>query len=170
MGECGEIRIGLGSCCTAQGSGKVFQAVQKVLAESAAPAVIKRVGCVGMCHQTPLVELVTPGRTTKLFSRVAAENASDIILEHFKPKGLRRRLIYAASHWLDKLASDEKGDPSANHAIDARDPPVCAFLGRQKRVATEYCGQTDPTDLDEYMRHGGFPALRRCLENCRPNR
>ncbi|MGA2799522.1 MAG: NAD(P)H-dependent oxidoreductase subunit E, partial [Thermoguttaceae bacterium] len=45
-GQCGEIRIGLGSCCTAQGSGKVFQAVEQVLAESGAPAVLKRVGCV----------------------------------------------------------------------------------------------------------------------------
>ncbi len=155
-GQCGEIRIGLGSCCTAQGSGKVYQAVQQVLAESGATAVVKRVGCVGMCHQTPLVELVTPGGSTKLFSRVTADDAADIVLKHFKPKGLRRRLIYAATHWLDRLASDEKGDPIASHAIDLRDPPVCAFLGRQKHVATEYCGQIDPTNLDEYMRHGGF--------------
>jgi NADH-quinone oxidoreductase subunit F len=31
-------------------------------------------------------------------------------------------------------------------------------------VATEYCGQIDPTDLDEYLRHDGFKALRHCLE------
>ncbi len=167
-GQCGEIRIGLGSCCTAQGSGKVYQAVEQVLAESGAPAVLKRVGCVGMCHQTPLVELVAPGGSTKLFSRVTADDAADIVLKHFKPKGLRRRLIYAATHWLDRLASDEKGDSIASHAIDLRDPPVCAFLGRQKHVATEYCGQIDPTNLDEYIHHGGFSALRRCLEELSP--
>ncbi|MGA2799152.1 MAG: NADH-ubiquinone oxidoreductase-F iron-sulfur binding region domain-containing protein, partial [Thermoguttaceae bacterium] len=114
------------------------------------------------------VEIVAPGGGTKLFSRVAADDAADIVLKHFKPKGLRRRLIYAATHWLDRLANDEKGDTIGSHTIDVRDPPVCAFLGRQKHVATEYCGQIDPTNLDEYMRHGGFSALRRCLDELPP--
>ncbi len=164
LGQCGEIRIGLGSCCVAQGSGKVHQAIQQVLAESRAPAVVKRVGCVGMCHQTPLVELVTPGGSTKLFSRVAAEDALEIVLQNFRPQGVRRRLTYTASRWLGRLVSDETGDPDQGHSIDLGDPPVCAFLGRQKRLATEYCGQIDPTDLDEYLRYDGFTALRRCLE------
>ncbi|MGD0517267.1 MAG: NADH-ubiquinone oxidoreductase-F iron-sulfur binding region domain-containing protein, partial [Thermoguttaceae bacterium] len=49
-------------------------------------------------------------------------------------------------------------------------PPVCAFLGRQKHLATEYCGQIDPTNLDEYIRHDGFKALRRCLEELSPGK
>ena len=57
----GEIRVGLGSCCVAQGSGTVHRAIEEALAESGAPAVVKRVGCVGMCHQTPLVELISAG-------------------------------------------------------------------------------------------------------------
>ncbi len=161
-GQCGEIRIGLGSCCVAQGSGKVHQAIQQALAESGAAAVVKRVGCVGMCHQTPLVELVAPGGSTKLFSRVAAEDAADIVLKHFKPKGLRRRLGLRCLAWLDRLQSDENGDPAAGHAIDRSRSAGLRILGRQKRVATEYCGQIDPTDLDEYLRHEGFTALRRC--------
>jgi NADH-quinone oxidoreductase subunit F len=169
-GECGEIRIGLGSCCVAQGSGKVHRAIEQVLAESGAPAVVKRVGCVGMCHQTPLVELVAPGGGTKLFSHVGAEDVPDIVFKHFRPKGLRRRLAYTASRWLDRLANNESGDSGAGRWLDERDQPVCAFLGRQKRVATEYCGRIDPTDLDEYLRHDGFVALRRSLEDLSPGR
>ena len=170
VGQCGEIRIGLGSCCVAQGSGKVHQAIQQTLADSGAPAVLKRVGCVGMCHQTPLVELVAPGGSTKLFSRVAAEDAPDIVLKYFKPKGIGRRLVYKATRLLDRLLSNENTDPVGRHAIDVRDPPVCAFLGRQKHVATEYCGRIDPTDLDEYLRHDGFKALKLCLKDISPER
>jgi NADH-quinone oxidoreductase subunit F len=169
-GEHGEIRVGLGSCCTAQGSAKVYQAVRQALAQSKAAATVKRVGCVGICHQTPLLEIVVPGADAKLFSRVNADQAADIALKHFKPKGIRRRLVYAASHWLDRLASDEGGNPIAERAMDVRDPPVCAFLGPQKRLATESCGQIDPTNLDEYMQNGGFVALRRCLEELSPAR
>ena len=170
-GEVGEIRVGLGSCCVAQGSGKVYRAIQDTLAESGASAVIKRVGCVGMCHQTPLVELIPPGGgPTRLFSNVSENEAADIVLKHFKPRGILRRAGYAASCWLDRLLTDELGDSIARHTIDARDAPLCAFLGPQMRLATEYCGQLDPTDLGEYLRHDGFVALRRCLEELSPDK
>ncbi|MCC6123493.1 MAG: NAD(P)H-dependent oxidoreductase subunit E [Pirellulales bacterium] len=169
-GELGEIRVGLGSCCVAQGSGQVHERIERVLAETGAPAAVKRVGCVGMCHQTPLVELVSPGGKVKLFSKVNADDAPAIVLKTFKPKGLHRRIAYSVSRFLDRLASDETGDSLARHAIDARDPPVCAFLGPQKHLATEYCGQIDPTDLDEYLRHDGFKALRRAIEELSPEK
>ncbi|MCR4416105.1 MAG: proton-conducting membrane transporter, partial [Thermoguttaceae bacterium] len=159
-----EVRVGLGSCCVAQGSGKVHQALGDALAEAGAAAVVKRVGCVGMCHQTPLVEIVPPGgQPAKLFAKVDPETARELVLSHFKPKGILKRVGLAVTNLLDRLFTDETGDALTHHALDVRDGPVCAFLGRQKRLATEYSGQLDPTDLDEYLRHGGFQALRRCL-------
>ena len=50
---------------------------------------MKRVGCVGMCHQTPLLEISTPwdaGRK-RLFAKVNADDAAEIVLAHFKPRG-----------------------------------------------------------------------------------
>jgi NADH-quinone oxidoreductase subunit F len=167
-GPVGEIRIGLGSCCVAQGSGKVRQAIGDVLAETGAAAIVKRVGCVGMCHQTPLVEIVPPSGPTKLFAKVRPETVRSIVLAHFMPRGVVRRIGQAVSSLLDRLLTDETGDQVLRHAIDARDPPVCAFLGRQRRVATQYCGQIDPTDLDEYLRHHGFEALKRCVGELTP--
>jgi len=167
-GDLGEIRIGLGSCCQAQGSGKVHQAIREVLARTGAPAVLKRVGCVGMCHQTPLLELVPPGGKSQFFSKVSAQDAPSIVLKHFKPKGLLRRIGYRVAHWLDRLLTDEIEDPVARHALDVRDAPVCAFLGPQRHLATESCGQIDPTDLEEYRRYGGFQALQRCLGRLSP--
>jgi NADH-quinone oxidoreductase subunit F len=164
----GEIRIGLGSCCVAQGSGKVHQVIGEVLSETGAPAVVKRVGCVGMCHQTPLVEIVPLDGSMHLFAKVNADDVRSIVLEHFKPRGALRRIGLAANRLLDRLLTDETGDPIARHAIDVRDPPVCAFLGQQRRIATEHCGQIDPTDLDEYLRHDGFKALGRCLDGLAP--
>ncbi|NLY02993.1 MAG: 4Fe-4S binding protein [Rhodopirellula sp.] len=169
-GPLGEIRVGLGSCCVAQGSGKVRDAISDTLAATGAAAVVKRVGCVGMCHQTPLVEIVSASGSTRLFSKVTAETAPDIVLKHFRPRGLLRRAGYSMSRWLDRFHSDETGDPVQRHALDVRDGQVCAFLGRQQHLATEYCGQFDPTDLDEYRRHDGFEALRRCLAEYSPER
>ena len=167
-GELGEIRVGLGSCCVAGGSAEVHQAIRQILEKSGAPAVVKRVGCVGMCHQTPLVELVPPGENSQFYAKVNAEDAPSIVLKHFKPKGIVRRIGPTVSRWFDRLLTDEIGDPIARRSIDVRGESVCAFLGPQKHIATEYCGRIDPTDLDEYLRHDGFQALQNCTRRLSP--
>jgi NADH-quinone oxidoreductase subunit F len=117
-----------------------------------------------------LVEIVLPGQgESRLFAKVAPDDARAIVLGHFKPRGIVRRIGHAATELLDRLLTDEPGNRLERHAIDVRDPPVCAFLGRQQRVATEYCGQIDPTDLDEYLRRDGFSALKRCIESLGPD-
>jgi NADH-quinone oxidoreductase subunit F len=168
QGPLGEIRIGLGSCCVAQGSGKVHEAIASLLDSTGSSASVKRVGCVGMCHQTPLVEILTPEGVSKLYSKVQVDDVPSIVLGNFRPRGVVRRIRHAAARALDSLLSDETDDPLVAHAIDVRDAPVCAFLGPQKHVATEHGGEIDPTDLDEYIRRGGFKALRRCVEELSP--
>jgi NADH:ubiquinone oxidoreductase subunit E len=66
----GEIRLGLGSCCVARGSGKLREALDQALKETGVKLAIKRVGCVGMCFQTPLLEIVMPDNSTFLYARV----------------------------------------------------------------------------------------------------
>jgi len=160
----GEIRIGMGSCCVAQGSDKVRNAVERVLAQSGACADVKRVGCVGMCHQTPLLEIVPKKGAPQLYAKVQADDAESLVMEHFRPRGWAKRLSYAAEKWLDRFIVDEEDEPAVQKAIDPREGSVCAFLGPQKHLATEYCGQIDPMNLEEYKRHDGFSALKKCLE------
>ncbi|NLX53796.1 MAG: 4Fe-4S dicluster domain-containing protein [Planctomycetaceae bacterium] len=167
-GELGEIRIGLGSCCQAQGSGRVHDEILAVLSESGAPAAVKRVGCIGMCHQTPLVQLITPAGESRFFSHVRPEDVRSIVLRHFRPPGLVRRLGYRFARWLDAFYSNEADDAVESHALDVGGQAVCGFLGPQKHIATECCGDLDPLDLDEYLRHDGFAALRRCLRELDP--
>ena len=164
----GEIRIGLGSCCVAAGSGKVHQALERAVAATGARATIKRVGCVGMCHQTPLVETVLPGQPPALYAGVGPEDAGAIVRRHFRASGLGRRAASAASALLESLLPDGRGGPVALRSIEVRDPPVAAFLGRQKHIATEHCGRIDPTDLNEYLRHDGFKGLERCVKELTP--
>lgn len=168
IGETGEIRIGLGSCCIAQGSGKVRDAIDDVLGESGAAAHVKRVGCVGMCHQTPLVEVVPLQGETSLYARVQPEDVPSLVLKHFKPRGLVKRLGYAANRWLDRMLTDEDEEPTIERAINPREDPVCSFLGPQKHIATEFCGTLDPTNIAEYRRHEGFVALRKVLDEHTP--
>jgi len=157
----GEIRIGLGSCCIAGGSGRAYQALQQAVNAAGLNVAIKRVGCVGMCHNTPLMEVFTPSQPPALYAGVSTTDVRSIVARHFQPRRLSTRVTWALSTIRDRLSHN--GDHSYR-AIEVRDPPVAAFLGPQKHIATEHCGRIDPTDLDEYLSHDGFVALTRCLK------
>jgi NADH-quinone oxidoreductase subunit F len=159
----GEIRIGLGSCCVARGSGGVQEALQRAVADTGARAVVKRVGCVGMCHQTPLVEVLPPDGPPALYAQVLAEDARGIVLRHFRPRGIGAHLRHSLARTLDALLTGDVREGAAQRTIGPKDPPVEAFLGRQRRIATEHCGHIDPIDLDEYLAYEGFKAFERCL-------
>lgn len=159
----GEIRVGLGSCCIAGGSDKVRVALEDVLETVDASVRVKRVSCVGMCHQTPLLEVRLPGRPPSLYAKVQAEDVGEIVRRHFAPLKRSVRMRTGIGNWLERLYTGDHRDVLDRHGIDVRDRPVAAFLSKQQRLATEYCGEIDPADLDEYLRLRGFEALSRCL-------
>jgi len=158
-----EIRIGLGSCCIARGSGKLNDALNDALQETGINALVKRVGCVGMCHQTPLLEIVLPSNESFLYARVEPEDARSIVLRHLRAGGLKQRISNRVSTVLDGLLAHGDSPPVTRYSIDVRDKPVADFLGKQKNIATEHCGVIDPVDLDEYISKDGFKALAKCV-------
>ena len=163
-----EIRIGVGSCCIAGGSLDVRHALEEAVREIDAPAVVRPVGCVGMCSQTPLVEVVMPGQPPAVYAGMKAGDAAAVVKRHFRPRGALRQVTAAVKGALDSLLTDESWQPVTRYAIDLRDGPVCGFLGPQKHLATELYGTVSPLALDDYVAHDGFAALRRCLTGLSP--
>ncbi|MFC1677160.1 NAD(P)H-dependent oxidoreductase subunit E [Planctomycetota bacterium] len=159
----GEIRIGLGSCCVARGSGKLEQAILEAIEQTHIKAVIKRVGCVGMCYQTPLLEVVTPDKTSHLYNRVEPKDAKAILLRHFKMPTIAKRISNAISVSLDKILTDSLAQAVTRYPVNVREPQVADFLDRQKHITTEHCGCIDPVDIDEYIAGGGFDSLRKAV-------
>ncbi|MBW7992148.1 MAG: 4Fe-4S dicluster domain-containing protein [Planctomycetes bacterium] len=165
----GEIRLGLGSCCIARGSDKVRKALEETLAQTGIRLVIKRVGCVGMCHQTPLVEVILPDSKSFLYARVQPEDAKAIVLRHFKPKQIGWKFKNTVSTMLDRILTDKTSEPVIRHSIDVRDKPVADFLNKQLHITTDLCGDIDPADIDEYIRNDGFKALKKCVSQMSPD-
>jgi NADH-quinone oxidoreductase subunit F len=159
----GQINIGLGSCCMAKGSDELFHALRQGVVETGAKVLVKRVGCVGICHRTPLIEVIKPGKPSAFYAGVQPGQARDLVLRHFQPRGLVQHAARLWTRALDTLLLEDPDQEVANRVLDARAPEVTAFMGRQVHIATEQCGQADPLDLDEYVAHGGFTALARSL-------
>lgn len=167
-GERGEIRIGLGSCCQAKGSDHLRRALEREAVKRHLDVRVKRVGCVGMCHRTPLIEVVVPGKPPTLYAEVKAEQAGSIVAEHFPSRGLLRNLADAVERVSTKLFAVEEAEPIRHYSVDVRDPRTADFLGSQIHIATEHYGFLNPLDLEEYKSSGGFQALLKCLRSLSP--
>jgi NADH-quinone oxidoreductase subunit F len=55
------------------------------------------------------------------------------------------------------------------YAIDARETQVVDFLDRQVTIATQYRGTINPLDIQEYLDHEGFAAMKTCLVSMTQN-
>lgn len=160
-----EISVGLGSCCMAKGSAKLFHALQGCAAETAGQVAVKRVGCVGMCHRTPMVEVTQPGRPGVYYSDLTPLHAESLVERYVRPRRIGQRVNRVWTWLLDGLLLDGARDRGEvqQHAVSARNPDLRAFFGKQVRIATEHFGKIDPLDLEEYLAHGGFEVLKKYL-------
>ena len=159
----GEIRIGLGSCCVASGSEEVKKAVEESVANTGIKISLKNVGCVGMCHQVPLVEVIPQHGKRTLYAKVRPEEIKGIITSHFKPAGLTAKLKNSIYNFFEKVQTDTVWDGVKQYSIDAREKQVSDFLDRQIPIATQYRGIINPLDIEEYKAHEGFAAMKTCL-------
>jgi NADH-quinone oxidoreductase subunit F len=116
-----------------------------------------------MCHRTPMVEIATPGQPSQFYAGLGPNHAVDLLRRHLRPRGLVRQFTRLWTEALDFTLAHDGADGVNECALDPRAPEVSAFLGKQNHIATEGFGRLDPLDLEEYLAHDGFVALRQCL-------
>ena len=157
----GEIRIGLGSCCVASGSSDIRDAVELTINQTGLNVNLKSVGCVGMCHQVPLVEIVPISGEPTLYSKVKPEDIKQIVASHFQPAGRFSRLKNKFLNAIENIQTDKQWKGIERYELNIREKHVSSFLGKQFPIATEHRGLINPLDLEEYEQHGGFLALKK---------
>lgn len=159
----GEIRIGLGSCCIASGSGGVRQEVERAVQRNRLKVDIKHVGCVGMCHQVPLIEVLDSKNRSNLYAKVNPKDIKYIINSHFQPPSLLQRIKNEVIHTIENLDASEGEEGVESYPLNTREEHVSAFLDQQVPIATEHRGVLSPLDFKEYQRKGGFAGLKRAF-------
>jgi len=157
-----EIRVGLGSCGIASGGEPVRAALERAVEKAGLNGVVKKVGCNGMCHLEPLVEVVGLNGSRALYGGVTADAAAQIIERHLKPKNWLTRLNWKTRS-LRRLLSGEDGEDTGNQLLASRDLSEAVFFDKQQRIVLENCGENEPLDLDAYRSCGGYEAIEKCL-------
>ncbi len=163
-----EIRVGLGSCCVAGGSRDVLECLEQEIVARHVDAVIKPVGCVGICHLTPLVEVVPPGREPIVATRATPADVRRILrtLPDAAPWPWRWRNRLTDAWRSDEAVPDDAA--TACQICPISDVRVRRFVDPQVRIVTEHSGLMDPSSLEDYRARDGFVALERCVQERSP--
>ncbi|MDR2929041.1 MAG: NAD(P)H-dependent oxidoreductase subunit E [Cytophagaceae bacterium] len=156
----GEIRLGMGSCCMASGSADIYRQLAKAASELGIEVNIKTVGCVGVCNKVPLIDVALEDGTVTRYPNVRAAEIKEILHRHFKPAGILKRLKNRIINEIDTFHTDATWDNVIWKSESERTGVIDSFLAGQKHISTEGYGILTPLNIDEYMAHGGFEALR----------
>lgn len=163
-----EVRIGLGSCCVAGGSRDILGKLLDIREYYELNINVKPVGCVGVCNQTPLLEIVSGDKVSSRYTNVRKDQVEEIILKHIRPKSFDKKLKFRINNIADTFLSDDMVYSPVNLPTDTREKTLNNFLSKQLHIATLNGGVMRPDSYDEYELLGGYNALKTVLTENNP--
>ncbi len=147
-----------GTGCIANGALKVFEALKNAIALSGLEVTVSLKsedpkehkhhdvymigsGCQGFCQVGPLVTIEPAGI---LYGHVKPEDAEEIVAKSILNNEVIERLLYH--------------DPVTGTAYTG--PGDIPFYTKQQRTGLKDCGRVDPSNIAEYIAHGGYFGAR----------
>jgi NADH-quinone oxidoreductase subunit F len=137
------IKIGLASCGIAAGARKVYDAFITQLQDKGLHVKLKQTGCIGMCYNEALIEVISPQNESTFYGKVTPDKVERMINEHIA-----------------------QGNPVTEWVVPQEE--LNSLLAKQKRVVLRNCGIIDPESLEDYLAADGYKALEKALNSMSP--
>lgn len=134
-----EVRIGYASCGIAAGAKEVYEKLEREVENKNYPITLKKVGCVGMCHNEPLIEVKGADGGTVTYGNLE-EGDVDNILECL-------------------LSEDQKYEEKLIPGKDDYD-----YFSKQEKIVLKNSGIIDPEEIEEYVKREGYSALKKAMD------
>ncbi|NOX88309.1 MAG: NADH-quinone oxidoreductase subunit NuoF [Calditrichaeota bacterium] len=148
--------VGAGTCGLGAGADKTITTLNDYLRKNKIDARVIEVGCIGLCSEEPLLDVLLPGKARLVFKQVTADKVVQIVEKTLQGKipfenllGQHRSPVLKG--WADIPYLDEH-----------------PFFAPQTRWVLKNCGVIDPTSIEEYMAYGGYRAFARALRTMTP--
>ena len=81
------IVVGMGTCGIAAGARPVLTAInEEVVKRNLKNVTVAQTGCIGVCEQEPVVEVIAPGKDKVTYVRMTPEKAVKVVVDHIVNK------------------------------------------------------------------------------------
>ena len=149
------IRVGTAMCGQAAGALDVLDALKAELADMEVEVNLHEVGCLGLCYAEPLVDIVKPGGSSRVFfNNVSPDDVAGILHDYLVADNvpIEKALGYLGEAEVDGLA-------------DVAELPGMKL---QQRIALRNAGHIAPDDILQYIARGGYAGLNKALFQMKP--
>ena len=150
QGDMPWIRVGTEINGHAAGGVQVFDAIRSELGARNIAAYVDEVGTLGLSYAEPIVDVLKPGRRSRLLFRdVLVDDLPEIIDKYIVNDSVPGNKAFA---YL--------GEEPIQGVPDLRTIPQ---YGMQQRVAMRNAGHIAPADIYQYIANDGYAALNKAL-------
>ncbi len=151
--------IGMGTCGLGAGAKAVFKSIHSELKKKKLSADVVPIGCIGLCTQEVLVDVILPGRTRVTYKNVDANMVPQILAEHVKGGKVAKKFALSQMYQNGNDATPYKGLPFFDELEVNKS---------QLKYVTGNCGIIDPDSIEEYIAQGGYEALKKAIKTMTP--
>lgn len=142
-----KVYIGMGTCGLAQGAIEIKKSIEDYLNSKNIKHEIIPVGCIGYCSREVMVDLEFENMPRIAFCEITPKNVNEFLSEVIEHKNYTNK-------WL---LGTYKKTPNLPCVYET------PFFIKQVRVALENCGIVNPYSLEDYIKAGGYIALKKTL-------
>ncbi|MDG6220967.1 MAG: NADH-quinone oxidoreductase subunit NuoF, partial [Candidatus Thermoplasmatota archaeon] len=160
--------FGLSTCGIASGGMKLRDFAIDYLKKKKIEADIVSVGCIGMCHAEPLVDIKMPNKPRVTYQMMDEEKLKKVIDEHLIGGKAVKEL--ALAQLSSDMSVSERGAIKYEYKYDGIPTySELPFFSKQVRIILRNCGIIDPVSINEYAARGGYRSALRVLKEMTPD-
>ena len=141
-----EVIVCGGTGCMSSGNDKILENLQNKVKELGLESEIRivKTGCVGFCEKGPIVKIM-PDNT--FYAEVTPDDVDEIVAKDLITNETVKKLLYK--------------DPITKETIQNSDQ--INFYKKQRKIALRNCGSINPEDINDYIYHQGYKALKKAV-------
>ncbi len=133
------LKVGYASCGIAAGAKEIYKRLEESLDEKGLDIDLEKVGCIGMCHNEPIVE-VEDEEGTYTYGNLEGDDVDKLVEKHI----------------IEDVPYEEKLITSPSEEYD--------YFSKQQKVVLRNSGEIDPESIEEYIEREGYEALKKALD------
>jgi NADH:ubiquinone oxidoreductase subunit F (NADH-binding)/(2Fe-2S) ferredoxin len=162
-----KITVGMATCGLAAGADMIYDTLRQRIQQRGLDAILTKTGCIGCCHQEPIVEVRMPHYAPILYTQMTRPRARALIddLARGAPPATAWAVIaHDESPFIDPRVPFKRFAGFEVAPIYSEQP----FFAQQRKIVLRNCGLIDPTSIEESIARGGYGGLVRALNDLSP--
>ena len=166
------IQVGTAPCGISKGAMDVVKKLKQEIERQDVDATVIPVGCIGICYQEPIIEVISPEKPKLTYGRITIDKVPSLVKAIAKGKALKKHVLYRTNQ-EELIINGKTFSYTSRTPSDLKKIPTVKdfkFFQSQMRITLRNAGLINPESIGEYIARGGYAALYKALSKMTPDK